>query len=247
MKVQVVCTALTLIVLTTTLWDTADADLTEFPECTGARLVDERVNDFCKLELSNKPGCYVRSIDGFRLKATWSGECKMATAHGEGKYSVQWYNDVGELKGQIYDGIFKVGVKEDYWILLESNADWGNRGKGLYKNGNRYGKWNFDGGDYDEANGKYNANGNEEGIWYTKHSRNDVHNINHMPFKDGLLHGKWITLKIKWHVKYGKVSRLYQCNVEEYRNDEFVKVIVNNSFQESVPSPCRISYQQAKQ
>ncbi len=250
MKIQAMFAVIGLILITTHPWDAANADLAEFPECTGARVVNSRSNEFefCKLELSNKPGCYVKSSDGFRLKATWSGKCKTATAHGEGVYLVQWYNDDGEIKRVKYNGIFKGGVKEDYWILLESNDNyWGTHGKGLYKNGRRYGKWNFGGGgDGDKANGKYNANGKEEGIWYKESSSDGLYVTHHIPLKDGKTHGKWITLTGKWQVKYGEAKRLYQCNIEEYMDGEFVRTIVDNSFQESVPSSCRISYQQAK-
>ena len=142
------------------------------PKCPGVE------DGWCWLELTNKPGCYIRHsapVDhGHELL---SGECTNGKAHGQ---AIDRQTD-----GVVGEGPYVDGKSHGRWTISYPDGD---VHEGSYVDGKRHGEWTKRWADGAVSKGSY-VLGEMRGRWTISYPDGDVHEG---PYVDGKRHGHWV-------------------------------------------------------
>ena len=141
-------------------------------------------DDYCWIEVSNKPGCYLWTWHGEdAVKLKWSGKCNGGFASGKGRVTTS--------EGRKFDGSFVDGKRNGHWVLHYPGLI---DAEGPYVDGKQHGRWIERWGDesvYPENiwEGPY-VDGERNGHWVVRHALLGI--LDEGPYVDGEKNGHWV-------------------------------------------------------
>lgn len=98
----------------------AEASIEEsLPQCMAVL-----TGDLCRLEVSNRPDCYILDYSRGLLSggASWSGKCKDGKPDGEGVI-IRRYQEGSKRKVDSYEGRYVYGDKNGRWVMRYASGE----------------------------------------------------------------------------------------------------------------------------